>query len=88
MTTFKSWMSTDPDTGAELEVVPRYLLAEMTDRYAGASSSDELGDVRERAACVVERAATQLESGDEVAKTLAAQLRETMLSLIQRATRA
>lgn len=87
MTAFKSWMSVDPDSGAEVEVVPRYLLAEMTDRYAGASSSAELEEVRERAACVVERAATQLESGDEVAKTLAAQLRETMLGLIQRSTR-
>lgn len=54
---FTSWIVEHPQTGEEVEVVPRHLLQEMADRFAGSSSSEELNEIRERAARVVERAA-------------------------------
>lgn len=91
MTDFASWVSRWPHgherEGKPVEVVPRELLSEAVERLKGISSGEEREATRERAACVVERVCERLESDDPVDATLAAQLRITMLNLIEMATR-
>lgn len=86
---FTAWFTTYPRShrlaGQAVEVVPRALLEEMTQRLSDQSSAPELEEVREHAAQVVESACAALAVvGDEAVAT---DLRSTFLDLMERATR-